>query len=128
MPSTRGNSQIMHPLGKLIRDRIRDKGWSMHDVARNGGPAARTVAHLADARVRWRQTPRPETLQKLARGLQLPLAQIQRAAVESIGYAVVDIAPNDSVRTVVAVMSELTEEQQRTISDMVLRLAESYQR
>lgn len=126
MPSQHGKSPRMHPLAKLIRDRCDDRGWSFRDVYRNGGPSPRTVAHLADARIEFRQTPRPETLQKLARGLKLPLVAVQRAAAESIGYQLVDISPNDAVRTVVAVMSEMTPAQQKTISDMVLRVAEEF--
>lgn len=117
----------MNPLAALIRERMSDKGWSTYDVERQGGPPARTVAHLADPHVQWRVTPRPDTIRKLATGLQLPEPTILEAAKAAIGpQTKPDAAASPHIDVVVAAMRELPADRQVQIEDFVLRMIETW--
>ncbi|MEU9475331.1 helix-turn-helix transcriptional regulator [Streptomyces sp. NPDC048191] len=78
---------MANALQQLIRERLDGKGWSYGDVARRGGVPRSTVHHLAttDRVVRM---PQATTLEGLAKGLQLPLDAVRRAAAEACGIHV----------------------------------------
>ena len=74
----------LNPLQRLIRQRMREQGWSYGDVAKRGGVPRSTVYTLAITR-NLARPPRPATLNGLAWGLDLPVAVIRAAAAESTG-------------------------------------------
>ncbi|MER6068754.1 helix-turn-helix domain-containing protein [Streptomyces sp. NPDC001852] len=78
---------MANALQQLIRERLDRKGWSYGDVARRGGVPRSTVHHLAttDRVVRM---PQSTTLEGLAKGLELPLDTVRRAAAEACGIHV----------------------------------------
>ncbi|MFF7354027.1 MULTISPECIES: helix-turn-helix domain-containing protein [Streptomyces] len=78
---------MANALQQLIRERLDRQGWSYGDVARRGGVPRSTVHHLAttDRVVRM---PQATTLEGLAKGLQLPLDTVRRAAAEACGIHV----------------------------------------
>ncbi|MFI9806241.1 helix-turn-helix domain-containing protein [Streptomyces sp. NPDC052301] len=78
---------MANALQQLIRERLDRKGWSYGDVARRGGVPRSTVHHLAttDRVVRM---PQSATLEGLAKGLELPLDTVRRAAAEACGIHV----------------------------------------
>jgi transcriptional regulator with XRE-family HTH domain len=78
---------VANALQQLIRERLDRKGWSYGDVARRGGVPRSTVHHLAtvDRVVRM---PQATTLEGLAKGLELPLDTVRRAAAEACGIHV----------------------------------------
>ncbi|MGW7823488.1 helix-turn-helix domain-containing protein [Streptomyces puniciscabiei] len=78
---------MANALQQLIRERLDRKGWSYGDVARRGGVPRSTVHHLAttDRVVRM---PQATTLEGLAKGLELPLDTVRRAAAEACGIHV----------------------------------------
>ncbi|MEV6834879.1 helix-turn-helix transcriptional regulator [Streptomyces sp. NPDC051133] len=78
---------MANALQQLIRERLDGKGWSYGDVARRGGVPRSTVHHLAttDRVVRM---PQAATLEGLAKGLELPLDSVRRAAAEACGIHV----------------------------------------
>jgi hypothetical protein len=106
---------------------MQERGWNYEDVGRQGNIPARTVLQLANPRAPRKQTPRPKTLEGLAAGLHMSLTLVQRAAAESVGYKFTD-APTSHTRTVVSVMGELDEDQQRRIAEFVLSMAESWKK
>lgn len=65
-------------LGRLVAATMTARGFTLDDVARRGGLALATVAALRSG-TRGKR-PRPQTLQKLALGLGLPLEQVLTAA------------------------------------------------
>ncbi|MFI9274463.1 helix-turn-helix domain-containing protein [Kitasatospora sp. NPDC052896] len=67
-----------------MRERLDRTGWSYGEVARRGGIPRSTVHHLATAQ-RLARMPQPATLEGLARGLDLPLNALRRAAAEACG-------------------------------------------
>ncbi|MFD4602112.1 helix-turn-helix domain-containing protein [Streptomyces sp. NPDC058464] len=83
---------MANALQQLIREHLDRKGWSYGDVARRGGIPRSTVHHLAttDRVVRM---PQATTLEGLAKGLELPLEAVRRAAAEACGIHVYDTSP-----------------------------------
>ncbi|WP_433450839.1 helix-turn-helix transcriptional regulator [Streptomyces sp. CA-142005] len=78
---------MANALQQLIRERLDRKGWSYGDVARRGGVPRSTVHHLATAD-RVVRMPQASTLEGLAKGLELPLDAVRRAAAEACGIHV----------------------------------------
>jgi Helix-turn-helix len=88
---------VSNALQRLMRERLDREGWSYGEVARRGGVPRSTVHHLATSE-RLVRMPQPTTLEGLARGLELPLDAIRRAAAESCGihlYAADPAATSD---------------------------------
>jgi len=115
-------------LAKLIRDRMSDLGMTYVDVAKAGGfPHHTTVAALVN-KAEHKQTPRPETLRRLAKALQVPLDVVKVAAARAAGYEAVELTTTlsaaDDTRVVVAYMGEMTDVDRRRITEMVTEIAE----
>ncbi|MEW1779453.1 helix-turn-helix transcriptional regulator [Streptomyces sp. NPDC086777] len=83
---------MANALQQLIREHLDRKGWSYGDVARRGGIPRSTVHHLATTE-RVVRMPQATTLEGLAKGLELPLEAVRRAAAEACGIHVYDTAP-----------------------------------
>ncbi|MEV4439187.1 helix-turn-helix transcriptional regulator [Streptomyces sp. NPDC049577] len=75
---------MANALQQMIRERLDRQGWSYGEAARRGGIPRSTVHHLATAE-RLARMPQPATLEGLARGLDLPLDALRRAAAEACG-------------------------------------------
>ena len=76
--------QTINPLQRLIRERLRDRGWSYGVVARRGGLPRSTVYTLATTR-NLARPPRPATIDALARGLDVLVSVVRTAAAQSTG-------------------------------------------
>jgi transcriptional regulator with XRE-family HTH domain len=83
---------VANALQQLIREHLDRKGWSYGDVARRGGIPRSTVHHLATTE-RVVRMPQATTLEGLAKGLELPLEAVRRAAAEACGIHVYDTSP-----------------------------------
>jgi transcriptional regulator with XRE-family HTH domain len=83
---------VANALQQLIRERLDRKSWSYGDVARRGGIPRSTVHHLATAD-RVVRMPQAATLEGLAKGLELPLDTVRRAAAEACGIHVYGAPP-----------------------------------
>jgi len=91
------NASIMttesaNPLQRLIRERLRERGWSYGEIARRGGLPRSTVYNLARTR-NLARPPRPATIDALAKGLDVPVSVVRAAAAESTGLHYYDEAP-----------------------------------
>lgn len=75
----------MNPLQELIRRRMAERDWSYSDVARRGSLPRSTVHHLAKNE-RPARSPHPQTLTRLAEGLELPAALVRSAAARAAGH------------------------------------------
>ncbi|MFF0386989.1 helix-turn-helix domain-containing protein [Streptomyces sp. NPDC004286] len=78
---------MANALQQLIRERLDREGWSYGEVARRGGVPRSTVHHLATTE-RVVRMPQAGTLEGLAKGLELPLDTVRRAAAEACGIHV----------------------------------------
>jgi transcriptional regulator with XRE-family HTH domain len=101
----------MNALQRLIRTRMAELDMSFRDVAAKGGLPFGTVSALANKTVH-RQVPRRATLEKLAKGLDLPLDLVRAKAAESAGYrleeTVTTLEAAEDIRVVAAAMTEMT--------------------
>ena len=110
-------------LQELVRERLERQSWSYGDVARRGGIPRSTVHHLAttDRLVRM---PQPATLEGLARGLELPLDAVRRAAAEACGIHVYEAAPDPEVDVLIASLQQLSAQDRRHVAALVESLLE----
>jgi transcriptional regulator with XRE-family HTH domain len=115
----------LNPLQRLIQQRLRERGWSYREVARRGGLSHSTIYTLATTRNLGRP-PRPETIDALAAGLDVPVSAVRAAAAESTGMHYYDEAPAgrggspDHERDLlIASIDELTAEDRRHVAALV---------
>ena len=114
-----------NPLQRLIRERLRERGWSYGEVARRGGLPRSTVYTLATTRNLVRP-PRPATIDALARGLDVPVSAVRAVAAESTGLHYYDEAPagpdhpgNRERELLIASIDELSPEDRRHVAALV---------
>ena len=117
--------QAVNPLQRLIRQRLRERGWSYGDAARRGGLPRSTVYTLATTR-NLARPPRPATIDALAKGLDVPVSAVRAAAAESTGLHYYDEPasgrqdPGDQERELlIASIDELTPEDRRHVAALV---------
>jgi len=117
--------QDANPLQRLIRQRLRDRGWSYGDVARRGGLPRSTVYTLSTTRNLVRP-PRPATIDALAKGLDVPVSVVRLAAAESTGlHYYDDVAAGQGQQgdrereLLIASIDELTPEDRRHVAALV---------
>jgi transcriptional regulator with XRE-family HTH domain len=117
--------QNTNPLQQLIRQRQAERGWSYGEVARRGGLPRSTVYTLVTTRNLTRP-PRPDTIDALARGLDVPVAAVRAAAAESTGLHYYDQGPagpehpaDRERELLIASIDELTPEDRRHVAALV---------
>lgn len=118
-----GGDRVSNALQALMRERLDRQGWSYGDVARRGEIPRSTVHHLATAD-RLVRMPQPATLEGLARGLELPLGTIRRAAAEACGIHLYEAAPDPEVDVLIASVQQLSPENRRHVAALVESLLE----
>ncbi|KJY43622.1 hypothetical protein VR41_02300 [Streptomyces sp. NRRL B-1568] len=121
---------MANALQQIMRQRLDRQGWSYGDVARRGGIPRSTVHHLAttDRLVRM---PQPGTLEGLAKGLELPLDTVRRAAAEACGIHLYPAAgeapeshPDPEVDLLIASVQRLSADDRRHVAALVESLLE----
>jgi len=124
-PAAAAPEDALNPLQRLIRQRLRERGWSYREVARRGGLPHSTVYTLATTQNLGRP-PRPATIDALAKGLNLPVSAVRAAAAESTGLHYYGEAaagredPGDRERELlIASIDELTPEDRRHVAALV---------
>jgi transcriptional regulator with XRE-family HTH domain len=120
---TNAASNAMNALQELVRERLERQGWSYGEVARRGGIPRSTVHHLATTE-RLVRMPQPATLEGLARGLELPLDAVRRAAAEACGIHVYEAAPDPEVDVLIASLQQLSAQDRRHVAALVESLLE----
>jgi len=115
----------LNPLQRLIQQRLREQGWSYREVARRGGLPHSTIHTLATTRNLGRP-PRPDTIDALANGLDVPVSAVRAAAAESTGMHYYDETPagnhipDDHERELlIASIDELTPADRRHVTALV---------
>lgn len=101
----------MNPLQRLIRSRMAELEITFREVAQRGDLPWSTVSALAN-KTEHRSVPRRGTLEKLAKGLDLPVDMVASAAAESAGLNLQEVPTtleaSEDVRIVVASMSKMS--------------------
>jgi transcriptional regulator with XRE-family HTH domain len=115
----------MNALQQLIRNRMTELHCSYGEIARRGGLPRSTVHHLASNN-RPVRVPNPQTLERLAVGLQVPEHVVRGAAAAAAGF-VLDEQPADDpeIEVLVASLARLTAEERRHVSALVRSMLEA---
>lgn len=116
----------MNPLARLIHSRKEELGLSWYDIADRGGFSSHSIVYALAKKKEHRAPPRLETLQRLAKALDLPLDNVKHAAIEASGFEVkkieVGLEDADRIRIVVAAMGDMDERDK----DKLVALAEAF--
>jgi transcriptional regulator with XRE-family HTH domain len=116
----------MNALQRLIVSRMKEQGWSYNDVARRGGLPRSTVHHLATS-ARLVHPPNPNTLEGLARGLDLPLSAMRAAAAEAAGLSTwAETGFDPEIQILVAGLTRLTPGDRRHVQALIASLLNGY--
>lgn len=114
----RRTHQPMNALQKVIQDFLADNpGENYSTIARRGGMSRSTVHSLATVEKR-RQTPNPETIKSLARGMNMSEASVRKAAGDAAGYKI-DVPfqmDSEEGRLIVAAFADLDDERKRDLA------------
>jgi transcriptional regulator with XRE-family HTH domain len=113
-------------LQRLIIERRRERRWSFADVANRGELSRSTVYYLASTSDLQR-SPSATTLEKLARGLDLPIEIVRRAAAEAVGlhvYVEAERSRDPGLEILIASVEQLDPEQRRHVAALVRSLLE----
>lgn len=116
----RPNGDDMNALQALIAAHVAATHESYAAIARRAGMSRQTVSSLA-ARDAAKQTPRPETLRKLAIGLGLDVNTVRAAAADAAGFQTIAVEDDDTL-IIVAAMSELDAEQREALKRRAMSL------
>jgi transcriptional regulator with XRE-family HTH domain len=111
----------MNPLQALIRTRMAEKHWSFAEVARRGALPRSTVHHLATNEQPSRP-PHPQTLTRLAAGLELPAERVRAAAAEATEHTVLTLTTDPEVEFLVSAVGRLSREDRRYVAKLVRTL------
>lgn len=109
------NDPRPNALAELVRRTLAAEDLSYADVAKKGALPKPTVAKLATRPLV--QSPKPETLLRLAAGLGLPVAVLQEAVAEALGYSRQEV--DEPTRNVVAMLNEMSEADRTMAAAMV---------
>lgn len=105
-------------LQRLIIDRMRERAWSYGAVARRAGMPRSTVHHLASTSSPGRP-PRPDTLEALARGLDLPITLVRHSAAQAAGLHVDTVTVDPDTAVLIASIEELTPDDRRHVAALI---------
>jgi hypothetical protein len=107
----------MNSLQKLIADYLGDNhGENYSTIARRGGLPRSTVYSLA-TKEELRQTPHPETIRKLARGMDMLVSVVKAAAGDAAGYRpVTSELSSEQARLIVEAASHLDQERLESLA------------
>jgi transcriptional regulator with XRE-family HTH domain len=115
----------VNPLQELIRSRMAEQRWSFADVARRGALPHSTVHYLATNKQPSRP-PHPQTIARLAEGLDLPVDQVRAAAAEAAGFTLLTATSEDpEAEILVAALGRLSHEDRRHVAALVRSLLEN---
>ena len=115
------NAATQVNLAALIRQHQAATGQSYGDIAKASGLSKAKIGQLAT--VGSPHMPRAETIEKLARGLRLPLAVVQRAAMSSGGLMPKDQEPDERLALLTARLRALSSDDLERVELFVQALA-----
>jgi hypothetical protein len=118
----------MNALQRLILGRMSELDLTFAEVGRRGDIPSNTVWVLTK-KLKHRQPPRAQTLERLAKGLDLPLDVVRAAAAEAAGYRLEDLTTTldaaEDMRVIAQVIGDLNETDRATLRSLVVTYGES---
>jgi transcriptional regulator with XRE-family HTH domain len=115
------NNDSVQTLADLIREHQEHTGDSYADMARKTGISKAKIGQLA--RPENTYLVRQETLNKLAHGLSLPIATVQRASLGTAGFTNREVQRTDTLRSITDRLEELSPDDVALIADLVESVA-----
>jgi transcriptional regulator with XRE-family HTH domain len=114
----------MNALARLIHRRREELGLTWKELATRGGFPSHTIIYTLATKAEHKQPPRAETLDRLAKALDVSIDLVRAAAAEAAGYRLedikVDLAVAEDVRVVAAAMNELSESDRAKLRRLAL--------
>jgi hypothetical protein len=114
----------MTPLQALCLREKKRRGWTDAQVTDHAGPGLSRTSFI-----RYRSgtppltsMPRNDTLKALAHAFGIPLEEVQRAAVDSVGYSFTSTDLSDDERVVLGALRAVSPQRQKEIARTVLDL------
>lgn len=118
----------MNALQQLIRTRMAELHRSYGEIARRGGLPRSTVYHLASNQQPVR-VPNPQTLERLAIGLDVPVSVIRAAAAAAAGLVLAEQPADDpEIEVLVASLARLSAEDRKHVSALVQSMLDAASR
>lgn len=119
---TRRGVVPMNALQRLIKSRMNELGLTYREVSEKGGLPLSTIHALAN-KDEHKTPPRRDTLEKLAKGLRVPVDVVRVAASDAAGYHLEELTVHEGtsleaagrLRIVAATFEKLDDEKQQTI-------------
>lgn len=114
----RGDWKPMNALQQLVADYLADNpDESYASIARRGGMSRSTVYAIAK-RPTHRQTPHPDTITALAKGLQMPESRVRSAAGMAAGFtgSVTSAIKTERGRLIAEALDELDDERLESLA------------
>lgn len=111
-------------LAELIRKHQDRTGESYSEIARRADLSKAKIGQLANTS--QAHMPRQDTIEKLSKGLQLPLRVIQQAAMASAGITPTDYDSEQRVDMLAAILKELSPEDLDTATVLIQSLRDRH--
>lgn len=103
---------LVDDLGALIQRRMEEKGWTITEIARRSELSVSTVhAWATGIRASGSRGPNPDKLRKLAKGMQLTVAEVFEAAGRRVPGTLTDA----DQRRFMHLLGELSESDRRVV-------------
>lgn len=116
----------MNELSRLIHKRKAELDLTWDDIAERGGFSSHTIVYALATKKEHKQTPRIETLERLAKALAVPLDVVKAAAVQAAGFELQEVpttlAASTDLRIVAAAMGQMSDADRAKL----VRLAEAF--
>lgn len=116
----------MNELSRLILSRKDELGLTWDEIAARGGFTSHTIVYALATKKEHKQTPRLETLQRLAKALDVPLDVVKVAAIQAAGFEFGEVPTTlraaEKLRILAAYFDELTDRDQ----EKLVRLARAF--
>lgn len=116
----------LNALARLIRRRKDELDLSWSELGRRGGFSSHTIVYSLATKAEHKTVPRADTLEKLAKAIDVPLDMVRAAAAEAAGFTVQDVTTTlgaaTDVRIVAAILGELDQQDRETLT----AIAESF--
>lgn len=112
----------MNELSRLIHQQRESLGLTWEELAKRGGFKGHSVIYTLATKREHKSPPRPETLKKLAKALDVPLDVVRAAAVEAAGYTLQEIPTTleaaNQVRIVAVAMQQMSAKDRAKLTRM----------
>jgi transcriptional regulator with XRE-family HTH domain len=102
----------MNALERLIRRRKEELGLTWQELATRGGFSSHTILYMQATKKEHKRPPRTDTIERIAKAIDVPEDVVRQAAMEAAGYNVQEISAtleaSEDVRIIAAVAGELS--------------------